>query len=78
MRLAFVTACANPNPVECVELITPPRDVMAEVRTLARRANALHAEGLTAWHARATPSPPCPPTPEMEPPRSSDVPRPTE
>ena len=30
--------------------VTDARDVMAEMRTLAARANALHKEGLTAWH----------------------------
>lgn len=31
-------------------VVADARDVMAEMRTLAARANALHKEGLTAWH----------------------------
>lgn len=41
--------------VESVRLIqsNPPRDLLTEMRTLAARANAMYAEGLTAWHERS-------------------------
>lgn len=42
------------KPIQSVR-VSNPRDLMREARTLARRANAMHAEGLTAWHARKDP-----------------------
>lgn len=40
--------------VVSVAVHLPPRDVMAEMRELARIANAMHAGGLTAWRERNT------------------------